>query len=269
MRIDRVEISGFRGISRLSLSFDHLTTLIGENLWGKSSLLDALTIMLPTNASLYKPSHNDFHVDHALSHPPYHHFQIIIRFVTEHKEERSLRRYRKIKPVWIKNQNNESMILYRFSATRIDNAINSHYAFLDAQGETLQLHDQHKLAQELMTLHPIIRLQDARHSQENSSQPFHERLERRLHNTSRRLVTAPGMVNKGEMKSSLNTLKALVEHYFSVDGYSHLSEKDKAKLPADHSDQHLTMLIQQAKNKQSRLLLLSMMNAYLLAKGPT
>lgn len=33
MRLERIEISGFRGIKRLSLSFDELTTLIGENTW--------------------------------------------------------------------------------------------------------------------------------------------------------------------------------------------------------------------------------------------
>ncbi len=52
MRLERIEISGFRGIKRLSLSFDELTTLIGENTWGKSSLLDALSIALPANGSL-------------------------------------------------------------------------------------------------------------------------------------------------------------------------------------------------------------------------
>ena len=39
MQLERIEISGFRGIKRMSLAFDELTTLIGENTWGKSSLL--------------------------------------------------------------------------------------------------------------------------------------------------------------------------------------------------------------------------------------
>ncbi len=47
MKLERIDISGFRGIKRLSLSLNDLTTLIGENTWGKSSLLDALCVVLP------------------------------------------------------------------------------------------------------------------------------------------------------------------------------------------------------------------------------
>lgn len=45
MHLERIEIAGFRGIRRLSLTFDEITTLIGENTWGKSSLLDALSVV--------------------------------------------------------------------------------------------------------------------------------------------------------------------------------------------------------------------------------
>lgn len=43
MILERVEIVGFRGINRLSLMLEQNNVLIGENAWGKSSLLDALT----------------------------------------------------------------------------------------------------------------------------------------------------------------------------------------------------------------------------------
>ena len=46
MHLERVEIVGFRGINRLSLMLEQNNVLIGENAWGKSSLLDALTLLL-------------------------------------------------------------------------------------------------------------------------------------------------------------------------------------------------------------------------------
>ena len=46
MILERVEIVGFRGINRLSLMLEQNNVLIGENAWGKSSLLDALTLLL-------------------------------------------------------------------------------------------------------------------------------------------------------------------------------------------------------------------------------
>ena len=46
MLLERVEIVGFRGINRLSLQLEQNNVLIGENAWGKSSLLDALTLLV-------------------------------------------------------------------------------------------------------------------------------------------------------------------------------------------------------------------------------
>ena len=53
MILERVEIVGFRGINRLSLMLEQNNVLIGENAWGKSSLLDALTLLLSPESELY------------------------------------------------------------------------------------------------------------------------------------------------------------------------------------------------------------------------
>ncbi|VDZ64913.1 recombination protein F [Serratia odorifera] len=61
MYLERVEIVGFRGINRLSLTLDDNTLLLGENAWGKSSLLDALTLLLAPEQALYRFEPHDFH----------------------------------------------------------------------------------------------------------------------------------------------------------------------------------------------------------------
>ncbi len=68
MQLKRIEVSGFRGIKRLSLTFDELTVLIGENAWGKSSLLDALSIALSPDTKFYNFKFSDFHVDYTAGH---------------------------------------------------------------------------------------------------------------------------------------------------------------------------------------------------------
>ncbi|CCJ81879.1 Predicted ATP-dependent endonuclease of the OLD family [Cronobacter dublinensis 1210] len=60
MFLERVEIAGFRGINRLSLTLEHNNVLIGENAWGKSSLLDALTLLLNPGDALYSFTRHDF-----------------------------------------------------------------------------------------------------------------------------------------------------------------------------------------------------------------
>lgn len=60
MILERVEIVGFRGINRLSLMLEQNNVLIGENAWGKSSLLDALTLLLSPESDLYHFDREDF-----------------------------------------------------------------------------------------------------------------------------------------------------------------------------------------------------------------
>lgn len=60
MILERVEIVGFRGINRLSLMLEQNNVLIGENAWGKSSLLDALTLLLSPESDLYHFERDDF-----------------------------------------------------------------------------------------------------------------------------------------------------------------------------------------------------------------
>ncbi|GAM59978.1 ATP-dependent endonuclease of the OLD family [Vibrio ishigakensis] len=221
MQLERIEVSGFRGIKRLSLPFDDLTTLIGENTWGKSSLLDALSVALPTNGQPYEFEMRDFHVDYAISHPQTQHLQIVLKLRANSQSELKSGRYRKIKPIWNQDNGDKAFIIYRLSASMVGHKITTHYAFLDEQGEPKLLHHSIKLAQELMQLHPVIRLRDSRRFQrvEASDLP-NSRIERRIKNTCRRLLAHPGLVSKEEMKSSFKTMHDLVDHYFSYKSHS-------------------------------------------------
>lgn len=273
MHLERIEISGFRGIRRLSLTFDELTTLIGENTWGKSSLLDALSVMLPPDGKPYQFELQDFHVDYALSHPQTQDIQIILSFVASDKQEHRAGRYRKLKPVWRQDENGYHRIIYRVHASRVQYDISTHYAFLDLEGQAITVHDNEQLAQLLMSLHPVIRLRDSR----QFDRPFVEgngknaRVEKRINNTCRRLMAIPGHVNKGEMRSSLNSMQALIEHYFSFKDQKRKNpRRERESLvygPPSH-DKSLSQIVDDTKNRQTRLLLMGLLNAYLQAKGP-
>ncbi|EGA66093.1 DUF2813 domain-containing protein, partial [Vibrio brasiliensis] len=162
MKLERIEISGFRGIKRLSIAFDELTTLIGENTWGKSSLLDALSVSLPPEGTPYNFEMTDFHVDYSIAHPQTQHLQIVLSLVSTDKNEIHSGRYRKIKPIWVQDEQGTNRIIYRLSASRDEYDIETKYSFLDLEGNPIPLHHSEKLAQELMTLHPVIRLKDSR-----------------------------------------------------------------------------------------------------------
>lgn len=137
MHLERIEISGFRGIKRLSLAFDELTTLIGENTWGKSSLLDALSVVLPANGVPYQFEMQDFHVDYSIAHPQTQHLQIVLSFVSTDKNESRSGRYRKLRPIWVEDETGTKRIFYRISATRERYDITTRYLFLDLEGLSL------------------------------------------------------------------------------------------------------------------------------------
>ncbi|WP_105902031.1 DUF2813 domain-containing protein [Vibrio gangliei] len=283
MQLDRIEILGFRGIKRLSLTLDEVTTLLGENTWGKSSLLDALCIALPTSGHLYQFEIEDFHVDYAQSHPQTQQIQIITRWRSTYSNEHKNSRYRRLKPVWQNDVDADGnackICIYQLSASRCELKIDTEYQFLDIEGNPLQLDDSYKLAMELSRIHPVIRLRDARrlpsHLQSvlKPDRDIQDRTEKRINNTYRRLLAMPGHVNKGELKSTINAMQHLIEHYFTFERHSskqkmqpreHLFSGEYAS-PEDHTS--LIKILQKSKNQQSKLLLMGLLNAFLQAKG--
>ncbi|NOH81747.1 ATP-dependent endonuclease [Vibrio sp. RE86] len=274
MKLERIEISGFRGIKRLSIAFDELTTLIGENTWGKSSLLDALSVALPPEGEPYQFEMADFHVDYSVSHPQTQHLQIVLSLVSTEKNEIHSGRYRKVKPIWVQDTQGVNRIIYRLSASRDGYDIVTRYSFLDLDGNPLRLHHSEKLAQELMTLHPAIRLKDSRRFERPiiNTNDVNARIEKRIDNTCRRLMAIPGHVNKGEMKSSLNSMSALVDHYFSFKPNARKNlrkQRDGIFFTAPPAKKSITEVVEQTKDRQTRLLFMGLLNAYLQAKGPT
>ena len=61
MYLRQLDIVGFRGINRLSLSLQPNMMLIGENAWGKSSLLAALSLIFNAERQLYQFTAADFY----------------------------------------------------------------------------------------------------------------------------------------------------------------------------------------------------------------
>ncbi|OCH26673.1 ATP-dependent endonuclease [Aliivibrio fischeri] len=274
MLLERIEVSGFRGIKRLSLSFEQLTTLIGENTWGKSSLLDALSIALPISGELHQFTLKDFHQDHSISYTQDQHIQIIITWQTTEKNEHKAGRYRKLSSLWQHDANsNTQRIYYRVSATNNDGKITSSSTFLDKDGNVLRYHRIECLVYELIKLHPVIRIRDSRRL---SPGPFtdhvpDDRIERRINNTCRRLLTAPGQVSSGEIKSALQSMQSLVDHYFSFRNHRRHGQhkvRDDLFFGQKAEGVSLNQFVNQNQSKQTKLLLLGLLNTYLRAKGP-
>jgi putative ATP-dependent endonuclease of OLD family len=85
-------------------------------------------------------------------------------------------------------------------------------------------------------------------------------------------MAIPGHVNKGEMRSSLSSMNALVEHYFSFKPNVRTNlrkQRDGIFFNASPGSKSISEVVEETKDKQTRLLFMGLLNAYLQAKGPT
>lgn len=284
MHLEHIEIAGFRGIKRLSLSFNQLTVLIGENAWGKSSLLDALSLVLSPSAEFYEMKFSDFHIDHAIGHQRASSLQIVLRWHEDYQGEYRARRYRAFEPFWVE-QNNLKHLYIQIDSHIENDKIITHRHFLHADGHVIEHPETNKFLRQLMVLHPIVRIRDARHleysnnlsvPQSSSATPPAKdrestRIQRRLDNTCRRLMTQPGHVSSAEIKSSINTLRSLVDHYFAFAPHSRSKAQPQSYYPLHNQHDHHTnpfdQLIQPKMTKQAKLLLMGLLNEYIRARG--
>ena len=286
MHLERIEIAGFRGIKRLSLSFNELTVLIGENAWGKSSLLDALSLVLCPSAEFYEMKFSDFHVDHAIGHERASSLQIVLRWHEDYQGEYNARRYRAFDPFWVEQTNLKHLYVQIDSHIENDKII-THRHFLHPDGRMIEHPDTDKCLQQLMVLHPIVRIRDARQLEyDNHHAAVHnistippaknresDRIQRRLDNTCRRLMTQPGHVSAAEIKSSIHTLRSLVEHYFAFAPHKRSKAQSHSYYPLHNKDtnQYLNpfdQLVHPKMTKQAKLILMGLLNAYIRARGP-
>ena len=142
MILERVEIVGFRGINRLSLMLEQNNVLIGENAWGKSSLLDALTLLLSPESDLYHFERDDFWFPPGDINGREHHLHIILTFRESLPGRHRVRRYRPLEACWTPCTDGYHRIFYRLEGESAeDGSVMTLRSFLDKDGHPIDVED--------------------------------------------------------------------------------------------------------------------------------
>ena len=163
MLLERVEIVGFRGINRLSLMLEQNNVLIGENAWGKSSLLDALTLLLSPEFDLYHFVRDDFWFPPGDIQGREHHLHIILTFRETEPGRHRVRRFRPLQRCWVPCDDGYHRVFYRLEGELAeDDSVMTLRSFIDGEGEALVLEEIDELPRHLVRLMPVLRLRDAR-----------------------------------------------------------------------------------------------------------
>ncbi|MGP3848215.1 DUF2813 domain-containing protein, partial [Pseudomonas aeruginosa] len=150
MILERVEIVGFRGINRLSLMLEQNNVLIGENAWGKSSLLDALTLLLSPESELYHFDRDDFWFPPGDMKGREHHLHIVLTFRESQPGRYRVRRYRPLEACWTPCHDGFQRIFYRLEGEcGEDGSVMTLRSFLDGDGHPLAVDDINEQARHL------------------------------------------------------------------------------------------------------------------------
>ncbi|MFZ4832649.1 DUF2813 domain-containing protein [Rouxiella sp. Mn2063] len=306
MYLENVDIVGFRGINRLSLrltqpvqrgaglntppfsgdrsdlmTVNTNTVLIGENAWGKSSLLDALTLLLSPEPQLYCFKEQDFYFPAGEKASKQRYLHVVFTFCEHHPGQHAAPRFNPLSPVWVKCDDRLTRIYYRLEGELDDDgSVLTLRSFLAANGEPLALKSIDPLALALIKLNPVLRLRDARFIRRLRSETLAphladntEQLAKQLDSLTRELIHNPQSLTNAELRSGLAAMQQLLEHYFSEQGgAAHAPWQQKRSGRAEsrqawRSLGNINRMIAEPTSRSMRVMLLGMFSTLLQAKG--
>ncbi|HCT8865631.1 TPA: ATP-dependent endonuclease [Klebsiella variicola] len=278
MLLERVEIVGFRGINRLSLMLEQNNVLIGENAWGKSSLLDALTLLLSPEFDLYHFVRDDFWFPPGDIQGREHHLHIILTFRETEPGRHRVRRFRPLQRCWVPCDDGYHRVFYRLEGELADDdRVMTLRSFIDGEGEALAVEDIDDLARHLVRLMPVLRLRDARFMRRihNGTVPHSPQIEitaRQLDFLSRELVSHPQNLSDGQIREGLSAMVQLLEHYFAEQ--SSAQTRHRLMRRRSHDEQRswryldiINRMIDKPGGRSHRVILLGLFSTLLQAKG--
>ncbi|WP_171880084.1 ATP-dependent endonuclease [Klebsiella pneumoniae] len=278
MLLERVEIVGFRGINRLSLMLEQNNVLIGENAWGKSSLLDALTLLLSPEFDLYHFVRDDFWFPPGDIQGREHHLHIILTFRETEPGRHRVRRFRPLQRCWVPCDDGYHRVFYRLEGELAeDDSVMTLRSFIDGEGEALVLEEIDELARHLVRLMPVLRLRDARFMRRihNGTVPHSPQIEitaRQLDFLSRELVSHPQNLSDGQIRQGLSAMVQLLEHYFAEQ--SSAQTRHRLMRRRSHDEQLswryldiINRMIDKPGGRSHRVILLGLFATLLQAKG--
>ncbi|KOC92781.1 ATP-dependent nuclease [Winslowiella iniecta] len=280
MILENIDIVGFRGLNRLSLPLENNTVLIGENAWGKSSLLDALTLLLSPQATLYQFVLNDFHFPPGNLNQRTRHLQVTFTFRQGPSYPYHAPRYRPLRDIWQHGADGVQRIVYRVSGELDDDQqVTTRRQFLDGHQQLIATPDE-AAVQTLMALHPVLRLRDARFTrrQRHETPPAHSEpelnaLAGQIDSLTRDLVNRPEHLSDSELREGLKTMQQLLEHYFSVQQPENSAQPGRVPHSARESQQgwrhlnNLNQLIADTNSRSRRLIMLRIFTLLAQARG--
>ena len=267
MFIEQIDIKGFRGIKQLSLKLNAKSSvLIGENQWGKSSLISALKLLTLDN-KFYQFVDSDFYYDKDDGN----HISINVVYCESYANQLTEQAYQPLTAVSYRSPaDNLYRITYQINAQKNGDTIITEHNLLDEYGERLNLDNPKLLIAILINLNPVMPLKNSVNAKdlpvtnEPLSQYFIEQL-------SDQLKAHSAQLSQDELNRGLQAARSLLEYYF-VDSqkrfnYKQLVQKSNPKTEDWNSLERINNVLDDLDNDYLRTALLGIFGSIVNAKG--
>ena len=267
MFIEQIDIKGFRGIKQLSLRLNAKSSvLIGENQWGKSSLISALKLLTLDN-KFYQFVNSDFYYDKDDGN----HISINVVYCESYATQLTEQAYQPLTAVSYRSPaDNLYRITYQINAKKNGDTIITEHNLLNEHGETLNLDNPKLLIAILINLNPVMPLKNSVNAKdlpvtnEPLSQYFIEQL-------SDQLKAHSAQLSQDELNRGLQAARSLLEYYF-VDSqkrfnYKQLVQKSNPKTEDWNSLERINNVLDDLDNDYLRTALLGIFGSIVNAKG--
>lgn len=276
MILEHIDIRGFRGINQLSLPLTHINLLIGENAWGKSSLLDALSLLLSPHSREYAFSADDFYFTPGEVNDRVHRLSVVFHFSDDEAENSAL-----LQSFWQPDRSGKRRLSYSVQARRRDGEITSTRRFIDGQGHVLPEEGSAAAIDYLLRMNPVLRLRDARFSRRirpvesgvDARLSTLNQLVKELDKLTRDLEQHPQQLSNAMLRQGLQTMQQLMEHYFLIQHPDSRSQvprvapQSRDGVQGWHSLDQLNHLIAATDVRSRQLILLRMFTLLVQARG--
>ncbi|OCG02208.1 DUF2813 domain-containing protein [Gilliamella sp. wkB112] len=269
MFIEQIEIIGFRGINQLSLQLNaKASVLIGENRWGRSSLISALKLLSLDN-KFYQFVETDFYHDQFQNYG--NKISIKITYCEANPNELSNQAYQPLLAVaYPLGADKLRRISYQITAANQNGNIITQHQLVDDLGNACAIENHKLLIANLINLNPVMTLKNSINPENtpNTNQPLSEYYIEQLSN---QLKENSAQLSQNELHRGLQAAQALLEYYF-VDHehrfhYKQIAKKNSPRSEDWDSLERINNVLDKLDNDYLRTALLGIFGSIVSAKG--
>lgn len=267
MFLECINIIGFRGINQLTLNLEKEGgVLIGENTWGKSSLLNALMLLSPQNSS-YSFVSSDFYQDSSHRQVKQ---QIAVSFTFTSYQDLATHDTLFQNIAFKRQSDQRRCIIYQITAVQDGEKIVTERHFINELKQVINIANEQAIIDKFIQHFPVIRLKNPLESNKttDASEPLSQHY---IDQLSQQLVDHSQPIDSEKLYKGLQAARVLLEYYLTDQQKRHslnrTSKQTKPTLEDWDSLERMTQILNKLDDDYIRVTLLGVFAALLNASN--